>query len=207
MKKILQNFSFIIFGILIGCIAIYSFSLLKQQQMTKKEQELYQIYLEKYVKRLGVAEHSFSETPPIQIKTERVEHRQAIEYDFFCYSYNSWIVQFQISNLSNQPCQIYLFPYQIDYLIDGIWYECSNYGPAMAETELYTLAPEERYTISIPIEPPIYTKDETFPYFSGRFWYGHYRLVMNYSENEFTYVEFDIPETAGYFKEPLYKYH
>ena len=210
MKKIMKNFSLILLGILIGCIATYSFSLLKQQQMTKKEQKRYQIYLEKYVKRKGEAEHVFSENPPIKIKATYVEHRQSIGYDFLCYSSNFWIVQFQISNLSKQPCQISYFPYQLDYLVDGNWYECSAYGflRTTVDPESYTLAPEEIYTFDVPIDPPTYdVADETLPYFSGRFWYGRYRLVISYAENELTYVEFDIPETAGYFKEPLYPYH
>ena len=47
--------------------------------------------------------------------------------------------------------------------------------------------------------------DNTLPFYSGHFWYGHYRLVVNYNEENSTYVEFDIPETELYSWETLYK--
>ena len=104
---------------------------------------------------------------------------------------------YEIINSSETSYQI-CSPPQLDYLIDGDWYECSSYGGASnrytESVSVLGIPAQKRVSYTLPIGTPI-SRNRELPYYSGRFWYGHYRLV----------IEFDIPKSANYFSEPLYK--
>ena len=180
-----------------------------QKEFSKKYTEdtsLYDTYLEKYVKRNGIVNSTFQKNAPLSITQLRIEQHKSYDFQYHCYETETWYIQFKVSNLSSKSYSIISIP-QLDYRINDVWYECSSYGYTSLRQEgepEYTFAPEETITVTIPVQEPICI-DKELPLYSGRFWYGHYRLVIEYAEKQFTSIEFDIPKTAEYFSERLYK--
>ncbi len=164
--------------------------------------------MENYVKQKGTVTRHFSTDPPITLKPYRFEHQQGFDYTSLFYeSPDLWVMYYEIINSSETSYQI-CSPPQLDYLIDGDWYECSSYGGASnrytESISVLGIPAQKRVSYTLPIGTPI-SRNRELPYYSGRFWYGHYRLVIEFAKGEFTYVEFDIPKSANYFSEPLYK--
>ena len=203
-KKIVRVIFLLLIGILIGYY-LHFFQHIPTKIHTE-ETTIYHTYLEKYVKRNGIVNRTFQKNAPLSIIPLRIEHHKPYDFQYHCYETETWFMQFEISNLSTKSYHI-ISPPELDYLIDNVWYECSSYGYTSLRAEgepEYTFAPEETITITIPIQEPICI-DKELPLRSGRFWYGHYRLVIEYAEETFTYVEFDLPETADYFSNRLYE--
>ena len=209
-KKANQIIFLLSLGLILGFIlGISSFSLwysIKSQEKISTEKSINQLYIEKYIKAKGVAEHFFSENSFIRIELKDLERRQYYDFASSKYQPRYWLLNYSITNLSEEPCQVYYQP-QLDYLINGVWYECNSYGIGFLiekDEPFATLSPKESISCQVRIETPM-SPDNTLPFYSGHFWYGHYRLVVNYNEENSTYVEFDIPETELYSWETLYK--
>ena len=130
LKKKANKIIFLLsLGLILGFIlGISSFSLwysIKSQEKISTEKSINQLYIEKYIKAKGVAEHFFSENSFIRIELKDLERRQYYEFASTNYQPRYWLLNYSITNLSEEPCQVYYQP-QLDYLINGVWYECNS---------------------------------------------------------------------------------
>ena len=171
MRKTSQNiilyFICILGGLILSVISRNIYLQNQQKLLDNKEDTQYKQYLEEYVKSNGTVDRIFSENPPIQIELLWAEYTRLVDLNSGYDQREYWEITLNILNLSKKTCSIYECIY-FDYLIDGVWYLCNVYDPAVREDGIYPLEEGKSVNFYPSIAEPT-CRNNDLPFFQAVF--------------------------------------